>query len=100
MAELRLRAAAASDLADILAYSVEAFGEHVGEAYFKSFQGAFELLRRHPEAGALRHDLDIVPPLRCLPHRRHRIFYDIEGEFVTVVRVLHHAMDAQTWLGE
>lgn len=98
MADVRLRQAADADLAAILEYSVVTFGEAVAEDYLRSFERAFDLLRRHPEAGALR--LDITPPVRCLPHRSHRIFYDIEGETVWVVRVLHHAMDAERWLSE
>ncbi len=98
MAEVRLRAAADADLAEIFDYSVTTFGPAVAEKYLRSFDEAFDLLRRHPSAGALR--LDIVPPIRCLPHRSHRIFYDIDGATIWIVRVLHHAMDAQKWLSE
>ena len=98
VAEVRLRAAADADLASILEFSVARFGEEVGEAYLRSFEQAFDLLRRHPMAGALR--LEIDPPIRCLPHRSHRIFYDMEGDIVWIVRVLHHAMDAEGRLGE
>jgi toxin ParE1/3/4 len=98
VAELRLRAAAAADLSAILDYSIEKFGDRAGREYLRSFDRAFDLLRRHPKAGALR--LEIEPPVRCLPHRSHRIFYDIEGEIVLIVRVLHHAMDAEKWLSE
>ena len=100
MAELRLRAAAAADLAAILDFSVESFGAQIAEAYLKSFEDAFDLLRRHPHAGALRVDLDIAPPLRCLPHRRHRIFYDTDGRSVVVVRILHYARDVDALLGK
>ena len=98
MAEVRLRAAADADLAAILEYSVEQWGEEVGEAYLASFGEAFNLLARHPLAGALR--AEIIPPIRCLPHRSHRIFYDVDGETVWIVRVLHHAMDVSRWLSE
>lgn len=98
MAEVRLRAAAYADLAAILDYSVEQWGEEIGEAYLASFGEAFDLLARHPLAGALR--AEITPPIRCLPHRSHRIFYDVDGETVWIVRVLHHAMDVGRWLSE
>jgi toxin ParE1/3/4 len=97
VADVRLRAAAETDLAAILDYSVETFGEAAGANYLRSFDRAFDLLRRHPKAGALR--LDIEPPIRCLSHRSHRIFYDLDGQTVWIVRVLHHAMDAEEWLG-
>jgi toxin ParE1/3/4 len=96
VADVRLRQAADADLAAILEYSVAEFGAVAAEAYLRSFDKAFDLLRRHPEAGALRQEID--PPIRCLPHRSHRIFYDVEGNTVWIVRVLHYAMDAQNWL--
>lgn len=98
MAEVRLRAAADADLAAILEYSVERFGEEAGEQYLRGFETSFDLLRRYPHAGSLR--LDVEPPLRCLAHRSHRIFYDVEGDTVWVVRVLHQAMDARNRLQE
>lgn len=98
MVELRLRAAAEADLAEILDHSVERFGEEVATAYLRGFERSFDLVRRYPQAGALR--LEIEPPIRCLRHRSHRIFYDLEGEMVWIVRVLHQAMDIERWLGE
>jgi plasmid stabilization system protein ParE len=97
VAELRLRAAADADLVDILDFSMARFGVSVGEDYVRSFEQPFALLRRHPKAGELRTDLK--PPLRCLHHRQHRIFYDEEDDVVWIVRVLHHAMDAEALLG-
>lgn len=96
MAELKLRAAADADLGDILKFGVARFGEIIGEDYVRSFDQAFALLRRHPEAGELRTDVD--PPIRCLHHRSHRIFYDLEDDMIWIVRILHHAMDAARWL--
>jgi toxin ParE1/3/4 len=91
VADVRLRALADADLADILDYGISEFGETIGTDYVRSFEQAFALLGRHPFAGALNND--VVPPIHCLHHRRHRIFYDVEGETVWIVRVLHHAMD-------
>jgi len=96
VAEVRLRAAAAADLTDILHYSIRSFGAEVAEDYVRSFERAFRLLREHPEAGAFR--IGIAPPIRCLSHRRHRIYYDIEEGTVWVVRILHHAVDERSWL--
>jgi toxin ParE1/3/4 len=97
VADVRLRGAADADLAAILDYSIENFGEAVGVDYVRSFDRAFDLLSRHPEAGAIRVEID--PPIRCLPHRSHAIFYDLEGEIVWIVRILHRAMDAKSRVG-
>ncbi|HYI49685.1 MAG TPA: type II toxin-antitoxin system RelE/ParE family toxin [Allosphingosinicella sp.] len=96
MAEPWLRAAADADFVDILDFSIARFGVSVGEDYIRSFEQPFALLRRHPKAGELRTDLK--PPLRCLHHRQHRIFYDEEDDVVWIVRVLHRAMDAEALL--
>lgn len=74
-------------------YSVEQFGVEVADGYFLGFDAAFALLRGHPKAGAARSDLG--PGIRCLIHRRHRIFYHIDGEIVLIVRIVHHAMNAK-----
>lgn len=97
MARLELSAAADADLADILAYSIETFGRDTAETYLRSFEESFALLREHPRAGAIHPTIE--PPIRSLSHRSHRIFYDVEGDVVVVVRVLHKAMDVERWLG-
>jgi toxin ParE1/3/4 len=97
VAEVRLRSKATVDLAGIFDYSRAEFGLAQAEAYLRSFEHAFDLLRRHPFAGALRIQID--PPIRSLPHRSHRILYDVEGDIVWIVRVLHHAMDLERSLG-
>ena len=93
-----MRAAAEADLATILDYSIERFGIQTAETYLRSFEQAFDLLRRHPHAGAVH--AEVHPPIRVLLHRSHRIFYDVEEDIVWIVRVLHHAMDPLRWLEE
>jgi toxin ParE1/3/4 len=72
-------------------YSLEMFGRDVADAYMFGFFGAFEQLTDFPESGA-RYDR-VDASLRCLPYRSHRIFYDYDGTTVTIVRILHQAMD-------
>lgn len=96
MAELDLSPAARADLVDIRVYSVDQFGGEIADSYFLGFEAAFALLRQHPLAGASRPELGNT--IRCLVHRRHRIFYTFEGELVLIVRIVHHAMNARTAL--
>ena len=81
----------------ILTYSVHAHGEAAAEAYLADLDQALDRLREFPELGAVRAELK--PPLRCLPCREHRIFYRFDGQSVSIVRVLHKAMDAERRLG-
>ncbi|WP_409934932.1 type II toxin-antitoxin system RelE/ParE family toxin [Novosphingobium sp. 9] len=91
MVEVRLSTAARSDLAAVDAYSARQFGDDVADAYARGFLEAFDLLARHPQSGAPRPELG--EEIRCLVHRRHRIFYRFGDDIVLIVRILHHAMD-------
>ncbi|HZF45193.1 MAG TPA: type II toxin-antitoxin system RelE/ParE family toxin [Sphingomonadaceae bacterium] len=96
MVELRLSVAARADLASIDEYGARQFGDDVADAYSRSFAKAFDLLCGHPELGEARPRLGIG--MRCLIHRRHRIFYRVEEESLLVVRILHHAQDSRRHL--
>jgi toxin ParE1/3/4 len=96
MAELRLTAAARAYLIDIRRYSVAEFGATVADGYFRGFKDAFALLRERPFAGAQR--IDLPTGVRCLLHRRHKILYQVDGDRVLIVRVIHHARNVKTML--
>lgn len=88
---LRIRAKARRDLDDILDYSVAAHGEVAGETYLLAIDTALDRLRVHPELGMARPDFG--DRIRSLPVREHRLFYRFDGKNISVVRVLHKAMD-------
>ncbi len=85
--------AARTDLLEIREYSIEQFGGDVADTYFLGFDEAFDLLASHPLIGSARPELG--KGIRCLVHRRHRIFYSFDGETVLIVRIVHHAMDVR-----
>ena len=89
MTRLRLSAAARTDLFEIRLNGIEQFGGSAADAYFRRFREVFQLLREHPQAGALQPDLGTG--VRCFTHRRHRIFYRLTGSHVKILRILHHA---------
>jgi len=93
MADLDLSPAARADMLDIRVYSVDQFGVDVADGYFLGFDAVFALLREHPLAGSVRNDLGAG--IRCLIHRRHRIFYYVQDDTVVIVRIVHHAMNAR-----
>ena len=97
MAEILLSAAADADLHGVLAHGEENFGWPAAEAYYDSFEEAFDLLKRHPRIGP-----EAFPgssAIRVLRHRRHRLFYEVRGNEILIIRILHHAMDAGRRLG-
>ena len=96
MTRLELSEAADADLASILSYGVEVYGEGAAEAYVESFEAAFALISDWPAAGAVHEE--VRPPIRSRPHGSHRIFYDILEDRVIVQRILHQAMDVERHL--
>ena len=94
--KVRLRARARRDLREILDYSVIQHGEEVADSYLRDIDAALARLGNYPELGTPRADLG--PDLRSLPVREHRIFYIVYPDRVSVLRVLHKAMDVQRHL--
>jgi toxin ParE1/3/4 len=80
-------------LAGIDEYGADQFGQDAADAYSRGFNEVFALLRRHPLAGAPSPKLG--KNIRCIVHRRHRIFYRLDGDAVLILRVIHHARDAR-----
>jgi toxin ParE1/3/4 len=90
-AKLRLSKAAELEFEAIDAYSFEQFGDVIVDAYMRGFDELFDLLRRHPKAGAPAPELG--NGICKLTHRQHRIFYTIEGDFVFIARIVQHMID-------
>ena len=90
MTPLEISGAADADLDEILSYSSLRFGDAIAAEYFFSFDESFELLQRHPFAGEL--DEEAGPDVRRIHHRSHRIFYEVSGGRIRVLRILHHSM--------
>jgi toxin ParE1/3/4 len=93
VARLRFLATAKADLISIRLYSNREFGDDVADAYFRGFNKVFLLLREHPNAGAAKPELG--KGIRCLVHRRHRIFYNVNDDLVLIRRIIHHAQSAR-----
>lgn len=92
MANYILSQKADEDLEGIYAYSHERFGEKQAIAYFLSLRDCLNNLANSPHIGR---DVSFLHPgMYCHHHKRHMVYYLIEGDGVFVVRVLHDAMDA------
>lgn len=88
---LALRAAAERDLREIADYSLNTYGKKAKDAYLGDLRRAFDRLIDFPEIGAVRDDLHGAP--RCLSCREHLIFYCYAEGHISVLRILHKAMD-------
>jgi toxin ParE1/3/4 len=82
---------ARSDLEAIRDYGNDRFGRDAADRYFMSLDAAFALLEDYPLAAPAKPEWGTA--VRCLTHRRHRLLYQVKGDEVVVLRVLHHARD-------
>ena len=64
----------------------------MADAYLRGFNQAFTLLRGRPFIGPGRPESG--ERVRCLTHRRHRIFYQATDDGVFIIRIVHHARNA------
>lgn len=94
---LELSREADADIAEMLRYGSENFGWAAAEAYAQSFEGRFDRLVAHPQIGIAHPELK--SGLRSVPHGSHRIYYSVDGEVLTVRRILHKSRDVKRWLG-
>jgi toxin ParE1/3/4 len=89
---LVIAAGARQDLRAILRYTERQWGRGQRAVYKAKLDDAMQGLLVHPYRGRQRDDLS--PGLHCLPVLSHVVFYRIGEQEITVVRVLHGAMDA------
>lgn len=93
MVEVVLSSLVAYDLEQLLDWSVDQFGSRVAFAYMADVEAAITLLSEYPEAGEI---VGVIrPPVRVYPCRRHRIIYDLNGDEILIVRVLHASQSIQ-----
>jgi toxin ParE1/3/4 len=98
MTKLRLSAAARTDLQEIREIGVREHGTAAAEAHLRGFRRWFQLLREYPLAGQERAEFE--RGIRSLSHRPHRILYQVAGDTVLIVRILHSSRDIRSALRE
>jgi toxin ParE1/3/4 len=91
MVDIEIRAEASLDIADIYAFSIERFGREVAQDYVDGLDVALLRLVQYPESTPVFEG--VKPRLRQLVYRSHRVLYDFDGRTVSIVRILHSAMN-------
>jgi len=86
------------DLRDILLYTGRRWDTDQRSRYKAKLDHALRDLIQFPARGPSRDD--ISTGLRGLPVEAHVIFYRVDEQAITVVRILHGAMDAADLLGD
>lgn len=91
------RPAALADIDTIYDTTVTQWGLHQAEHYVTLIRATIERLCVHPKSGRQYADIDEV---RSIPSGRHLIFYSLQGDTITIIRVLHDRMDLRPKLGD
>jgi len=86
---------AQSDLDDIFAYTLAMWGEQQLEKSAGLLGKAFEKIKTNPQSGRA-----IFKPYLKLYAAEHAVFYRIEGDTITIIRILHGRMDSTRHLPE
>ncbi len=87
---------ARKDLSDIWDYIAVSSVDAV-DALYDEFLRQFELFVAMPDMGKRQDELSVN--LRSFPWGRYLTFYRVEGDELTIVRVLHGARDIPTAFG-
>lgn len=93
---LRQSPRASADLDSIYDYGAENHGIRAALSYIEAIEQRFRLLLDHPRSG--RTEDKLMSGLRSMPSGLHRIFYRIDGDTITIQRILHMAADAGRWM--
>jgi plasmid stabilization system protein ParE len=89
---------ALADLREVERYSMKEWGRRVAGKYINDIESALDRLRESP--GLLRREPDLAPGLFFYRVRKHVLVCDVEGQAVTVLTVIHTAMDIPSRLAE
>lgn len=92
----RLTPAAQRDLEKIWLYGADRWSTDQAERYADTMEETFERLRVMPELA--RERLEFDPPVRIHPVARHIVIYRIDGDHLTVLRILGQSQDWQSIL--
>ena len=90
MSEYHLSALAELDLADIVDYTVDVWGEEQAERYLDSLVACFFRIAQMPELG--RACSAVHPGFRRIEPGKHVIFYRPEERGIFIGRILHQSM--------
>ena len=91
MRDIHLFQAAKTDLVDIWAETYRQWGEAQADRYLDDVERALQGLIANPQLGSDCSDL--LQGARKLITGRHLVFYEVDPDKISVIRVLHQSMD-------
>lgn len=97
MAEYKLTAAARDDLEGITNYTIDTFGEGQAVRYNAHMHRAAQLVADFPALG-LPYTTKTGERFQKFTSGSHTLFYEVSGDGVLIVRILHSQMDFDRYL--
>jgi len=93
-----IRPAAQADLAEIWRNGAARWGVEQADRYADGLFALFDLLAGFPEMA--RERVEFSPPVRIHPSGSHLVIYQLEGQGVEIIRVLHAHQNLTAYLLE
>jgi toxin ParE1/3/4 len=87
---------AEGDLFETIRYGAEVHGMERAQAYVTAISDRIEWLREYPGAGPIHEQLH--GQIRSFRQHRHRIYYTVNANRLTVIRILHVSRDVVRYL--
>ena len=91
MKSIKLAKQASFDVDEMYLYGLINFGETQADLYLDKIKNGLKTIQANPEIGRLV--TKINPAIRRFDFERHVIFYDINGDKILIVRIIHCSMD-------
>jgi toxin ParE1/3/4 len=79
------------DLASLIEYSIEAWGERIADRYVLGLFDRLDMLGENPALG--RDYSHVLPGLLRYEHRSHSVYFQREQNGILVIRILGAAQD-------
>ena len=92
---IRITRPADRDIDDVLRYGREVYGDDRAGRYLMGLLEDLNRIADSPFTAQLRKEAD--PPVRLRVYLGHNILYDVEGDEVLTLRILH---DSVNWMHE
>lgn len=96
---LEITPEADDDLVSILNYTQQTWGEEQANRYEAHLMRALDFVRRHPYAARLRSELSPSVRSHLVQGRRHIVYFRIDDNVVSVLRILHVRMNPESFEG-
>lgn len=82
---------AETDLAAIARYTIENYGSEQADRYREGLLAVCDFLAANPRAA--RERIEIAPPVRVHPHKKHLMYTIVDDDEILIVRVTHGRED-------